>query len=959
MTSRKKRKLDTEAPDGECFGEVVAELDLEISLRRRLAETIESRITWALVLQEELKKSSTGSTTSFKDAAFEAISAIETSLDVLFTHEIAPILGSKPVQPLRPPRPPPKQKATRNPNANFLYIKSADLHPPYDENHVQTYLLKCPTCLRKTFTSLQGLLNHARISHGLEWGTHDECVRACAVVDPEIDVEAGIEVGLGPSGILPGLRSLFQMAVAAQYPRDPTMDADASDEAGKVEPPSATSHLVRTLGLHEDTPALARFLGKQAVRRGIRVWGNGDEVVDVDGFGDAKVQRDEGLQAGPVGLRERKDSSRTWRMHFTHRSDFDPETASHAQELGPIANGESAHEHTKEPSTAATPSTPRTGEDKDMTPLAELSSSGTAGSRFHFTARVIVMDRSLWIPPEGRPAHNGGQTHKWMISVDSPSYSHHITSILTGLTVSSLSAPSSPSLTTTSAPFVVVGTMDEPFLAKVELHFSGTPSSDGKVTEQSMILEHWVELDLLKSATPVVGDEQVVDIELDKRTILLPIQKGYTPIGAKALWSQTTKSVPVDGGPTEVEPSQAYGEVLSSIVGRFPMLLKGRWDLEVKSGRQAQPQLPYKLVPAVQFNSLLPGRRKAIEWSRARAIRDAYTQLTQDPRSAAQKPAPLTTADVYSWLSEEGHFIRPADASGAKKEKDDGDKSVKGNYVETWCSTCGQGVEAHAMASAIKTELVHPPSTSVKMEAGFKSEDQLLSEVTQTFTIPCNIAPRIPKMPMLNACIRMHPSLTTASRGQVQRISPLKDVQIRDYQRADLVAASDPNLTLAIHKIIHSLKLPTFISPLQNGETMYPLDELGTDKTQVEDHLAPHAILAIAAQRFMCALVEGGIDVARREKAASSDFAGAVIEKRRRNEKEPGVASSVLTPTHVLRSVISRAEGSNSQRGVLGVAMFECLARLGVPATPNDPPTGEGTQGQAHEPVVSVKQEEF
>ena len=39
---------------------VAEEIDLEIALRERLVETIESKITWALLLQEQLDKSSYG-----------------------------------------------------------------------------------------------------------------------------------------------------------------------------------------------------------------------------------------------------------------------------------------------------------------------------------------------------------------------------------------------------------------------------------------------------------------------------------------------------------------------------------------------------------------------------------------------------------------------------------------------------------------------------------------------------------------------------------------------------------------------------------------------------------------------------------------------------------------------------------------------------------------------------------
>lgn len=56
MHARKRRKINVGTPTEECFEEIVAEIDLEIALRRRVAETVESRISWALILQNLLKK---------------------------------------------------------------------------------------------------------------------------------------------------------------------------------------------------------------------------------------------------------------------------------------------------------------------------------------------------------------------------------------------------------------------------------------------------------------------------------------------------------------------------------------------------------------------------------------------------------------------------------------------------------------------------------------------------------------------------------------------------------------------------------------------------------------------------------------------------------------------------------------------------------------------------------------
>jgi hypothetical protein len=41
----------------------------------------------------------------------------------------------------------------------------------------------------------------------------------------------------------------------------------------------------------------------------------------------------------------------------------------------------------------------------------------------------------------------------------------------------------------------------------------------------------------VKFTTPAVGEEQVVDIELDKATVLMPIRTDYTSIDAKVWWN--------------------------------------------------------------------------------------------------------------------------------------------------------------------------------------------------------------------------------------------------------------------------------------------------------------------------------------------------------------------------------------------------------------------------------------
>jgi hypothetical protein len=53
---RKRSRYSPEPETALCRRVILEEIDLEIALRERLASTVESRITWALLLQEALQK---------------------------------------------------------------------------------------------------------------------------------------------------------------------------------------------------------------------------------------------------------------------------------------------------------------------------------------------------------------------------------------------------------------------------------------------------------------------------------------------------------------------------------------------------------------------------------------------------------------------------------------------------------------------------------------------------------------------------------------------------------------------------------------------------------------------------------------------------------------------------------------------------------------------------------------
>jgi hypothetical protein len=257
-----------------------------------------------------------------------------------------------------------------------LQRSPSTVHPPKflylrDSSTNAVARLICPDCQRGDFPRVQSLLNHCRIQHGREFGSHDECIRGCAVQVPVEEEAWIIENGSELRNFsLPSLRRLFELAVGnigGPLEITPANDTAMAQRSGGQEenqvpeqevqqaspplPAAASTHLSRTLGHHAETPDLAPFLGRAPKRRGITAH---EENIHVD------------IESGRgVSVRRR------WQKPLIHRS--------RARPALDVANP------AEEPAGRFTPN----------------ASSVAQGSRFHVVARVTISDRSLWVPIGG------------------------------------------------------------------------------------------------------------------------------------------------------------------------------------------------------------------------------------------------------------------------------------------------------------------------------------------------------------------------------------------------------------------------------------------------------------------------------------------------------------------------------------------------------------------------------
>ncbi|KAL4255906.1 C2H2-type domain-containing protein [Pleurotus pulmonarius] len=802
--------------------EIAAQFDFEISVRERLQHVTEQRIKWAQTLLDEIPSSrdadADSAPTLYKNVALGAWDSVNCSTFVLLDRVI-------PSSPIRHAAPDPAQSATRSRKQKFLYIK------PSEAGDAGLLILKCPACRRTSFTSLQGLLNHARLAHKIEWGTHDDCISACAVVNDQEDlmIEDGLEVG-GTLSVLPSLQRLFQSAIRGQSGGTSATVLDENTEGNRNTAPQAvvSTHISRTLGFHAETPALAPFLGKAATRRVIKVW---NELEDIDVYG---------------GVDTPSKTRRTGRV-LTARNQ-----ASLVDDADSI------------PSPPHDPSQGNIARDQ-VNFLPSLDPLRIQSSRFYFSTRIIITDRSWYQPPQRRG--EGKHTHKWMISVEAPSYSISITSILKALRVSLAdnqpidhNVPEFPSHSCSDPPYVIVGWTSQPFLANVELEFND--SGDGTSKGQIITFEHWVELDQLGVSHPVMGAEQVVDVELEKRMRVLPPRKDVVSINNKSLWTTDSTKVEKENDDSSLEEQTGkdmsnVDKLLNEVVPRFPMTHK-----DIKSrGRVNLPQLPYTLVLSPdQFKVLNLGRRKAIEWGRARAIRDAYNQAIRTKSPADSR---LKTVDVFDWLERKSLFIRdrPSPTTPPITQA----KTVENEALDTWCGYCGLQLDDD--------------------DAGHAS-----GSCTATQPVSLDILSTLQK-----------PAASTSSPSRFK------------FKPRSLVVTADPKLTIGVMDAVSVLKLPTFRP--HDGHGRFPLDKLGSTVSEVDAQLAPFAALGLTLRSFIKVLVGSALDVAQEDKRNMQRSSGNVTSRQ------------VLTTSHLMRGI---ARGQQESSTLEAKLLYLSLATMRI-----------------------------
>lgn len=870
------------------------EVDLEVALRERLLSTIEGRIQWATLLLSSLESPQephvppqAADVDEFQDAAFDALEALETPSSFLFETTVPEELETSPCS-FSPIFPVPQPRGIRTRSSRvpklsqikkLLYVRLSS-----GKEASQLAVLSCPVCARTQFSTLQGLLNHARLAHGIEWASHDACVMACAVaVAPDEDAWKTIEqdgVEVLWDGNVVGLRRLFERAVgvdgdfATSLQDAYLMGVDCPDVTAV---PSTL--LSRTLGIHADSPALAPFLGRAPKRRCIHVYDK-DEDVDIVSLDDTP---------DPQGRASSEDGKRlgSWfRSSHSQRNTARPEFDLVVDlEAGGAASTKGSKDATE--------------------PLAHV-----ATSRFHITARVRIEDRSLYLTKERQAQFGCNQKYRWMMAVTAPSYALPLASYLMRVTIAAPPVVSALPLKADKQPFAVIGTANDPFMAKVILEWIGGGRMD---------VEHWVDLDPSKSSTSVLGYDQMIDVELDRNATLLPVVDGNPPPLPpldRELSVNYTTCEPIGGANNVMPDEYTYESILRTLLPRVPMTAK---DVKFRSN----VRMPYKLVAnPTQLLALLPGKRKAIEWARARMLHALYVEYTA-LSSSKTRSIPLTVGDVYAWLEDTSLFPRPAGSltpppetkkKGKVKEKEGSPQSG-----DLSCPICGIKKRLH-------------PGYDIKSEVDVH---QWTCPVVQS-SAPVKV-PIISLSEAFSPAKALEQALYGSSRPaqhESHDLIPPSVLPTFPYPARDLVTLCPPELIVSVQRCVGRMHFPNF--PGDPSLRSHP-GFLASGEC-VDRNMAPAALLAATLKPFISTLIQPALEVAKHDVVLLTSASASASASTSAPAGKSGRASRlkkvqfVLTPSHVLRALHQpTATAKDLQNITPKEAVALCLSRLGLP----------------------------
>ncbi|KAG2200471.1 hypothetical protein INT47_011451 [Mucor saturninus] len=600
------------------------QFDLEIYLKQREVATIRQEIAKAESILEDLK-----SAVENESLAASMPEAVH------YTRRSALYYHGGPQALMNPaPSTAVKKKVYRLLEKNQLFGRR------YDGVYVR---LACPVCHRDDFANQQGFLNHCRLSHNLEFGPYEQCMLQCGTPVDESEVPLDNPARLRPiMGMNPAMPRALQKKLERPSIKvfEEDVDMELENEKRHSTPLAATSAAVpissSTIPVAKQA-AIAKPNNAPATEPSLM-----PSNIPTPSTNAVPQTEDKSIHpTATLPVIDRPDKA----------SKLVPES-----ETGEIVDKPKSEEVKKED----TPSTPKV----ESFAAAVTPSTADVGSRFYIKRRIIVGNVSKYMAPERRDPALKQFTHKWMIYVVEPPQSKQDVSAFITCVRFYLHPSYKPNdiIDVTEAPFKLTRLGWGEFPIRIQLFFVD------KKRNKTVDLIHHLKLDDSHSGKQLLGSERSIEIELDrntdfKDTSFVPPQKESEAPAIMAVRQKIS----------------LLGGILKECVRKLPI---------VRAGSHGTV-LPYSCASSSQiFFKWSVGKRKALEWHRARLLRleaqkRAYEVNDNVLRMAAEA---LTTKDVVLWCVKNKYTPVKSDSI---------EDVVESGLKPGYCKFCGSVRDGH------------------------------------------------------------------------------------------------------------------------------------------------------------------------------------------------------------------------------------------------------------------------
>ncbi|KAI9092877.1 hypothetical protein DFS34DRAFT_632190 [Phlyctochytrium arcticum] len=537
--------------------------------------------------------------------------------------------------------------------------------------------LSCPVCQRWAFANMQGFINHCRIKHQIEFPSHMEAARACGAVVDESEVPQNHAARRMPIRV-----AAFDKPTNFEWGKPSIVTTEETD-FGDEDPLNAMIKDKPQIKVYEEEVDMADSSSSQIQKPFVRI---SLRSVQVDSeMSPSALASDNGIVNNGINsdtdARTSRDKENAMETHMDHIAA--PITENHPEppsslrgmeaEKAPTQETEQSEENSIQTVNATIRSTPATEKSQNK----PGDSSFSHGSRFYIRRTISIGNVSQYIPPDKRDPGMRKFEFKWMI------YLHGVTA---KDDISSFVRKVRFYLHPDYRPYDVVEVAEPPFRltrygwgefpVRAQLYF---------VDESNKPVDfiHILKLDQSKSEKQTFGAERTIELELDRNTKFAQAREVDRMIGVT---TPSGADDPQRSKSPEEKASSPHSFGIPSTLNRELETCVRTLPVVLSTTNDAKKLFPYTVAPSRDvWHSWPLGKRKAIEWQRARIIR-----LRLQSQISVVDAAALTTANVMRWCTARNltPSSRPDDISDenktAIKPLTDGPGQIK-----QYCRFCG------------------------------------------------------------------------------------------------------------------------------------------------------------------------------------------------------------------------------------------------------------------------------